>query len=79
MQIELRISTKVQAGGKIVINHPQLPPGEKVEVIILLSEQNIEKRRSVVDILEEARGHRLFRTAEEVEDYLIKERESWEN
>jgi hypothetical protein len=35
-------------------------------------------RRSAVDILTEAPGQRLFKTAIEVGDYLRKERDSWD-
>jgi len=34
--------------------------------------------RSVVDILAEAPGHRLFKTAKEVDDYIKEEKASWD-
>ena len=79
MQTAIRVQTKVQSGGKIEISDPQLPAGENVEVIILLSSPSLEDRRSVVDILADASGHRLFRTAEEVKRYIQDERGSWES
>ena len=39
---------------------------------------SVTKRRSAVEILKEAPGQRLFRSAEEVEAYLKDERASWE-
>ena len=34
--------------------------------------------RSVVDVLDEAPGHRLFKTGKEVDDYIKEERASWD-
>ncbi len=36
-------------------------------------------RRSVVDVLAAAPGHRLFRSANEVDQYLFDERASWDS
>lgn len=40
--------------------------------------ENIPKQ-SVIDILNEAPGQQLFKTAEEVDRYLQQERASWDN
>lgn len=69
----------VLPGGKIEITDEALPSGELVEVIILLPEPSAMPRRSAIDILAEVPGHRLFTTAAEVDDYLRKERDSWES
>lgn len=37
------------------------------------------QRRSVIDILAGAAGHRLFKTEAEVERYLAEERAAWDN
>ena len=34
--------------------------------------------RSVVDVLDEAPGQRLFKTGKEVDDYIAEERASWD-
>lgn len=36
-------------------------------------------RHSVVDILAVAQGHRLFKTMEDVEQYIAEERATWDN
>jgi hypothetical protein len=36
-------------------------------------------RRSVLEIIDSLKGHRLFETAEEADTYLQKERDSWES
>jgi len=79
MQSALHLKTTVLPGGKIEIADQILPPGEVVDVIILLPPVPETIRRSAVDILAEAPGHRLFKTAAEVDDYLRKEREAWDH
>jgi len=61
--------TAVLPGGKIEVTDQALPPGEVVDVIILLPVSSATTRRSAVDILAEAPGHRLFKTAADVADY----------
>jgi hypothetical protein len=78
MQAALRVKTTVLPGGKIEVTDPQLPSGETVDVIVLFSEPTDTPRRSIVDVLAEAPGHILFRTAEEVDACLREERNSWE-
>lgn len=75
MQRALHLKTTVLPGGKIEIVDHTLPVGESVDVVVLPSSEAVQ--RSAVDILDEAPGHRLFKTAEEVASYLKDERESW--
>ena len=75
MQKALRIRTTVLPGGKIEIVDQELSVGESVDVIVSKSSS---AGLSAVDILEEAPGQRLFKTAEDVESYLKDERESWD-
>lgn len=90
MQTALRIKMKIDSPGKIEILAPQLTLGEVVEVIILLPAQegppelpdqptDQTTKRSVVDVLAETSGQRLFKTATEVKTYLQGERDEWEN
>lgn len=76
MQKALHIRTTVQPGGKVEIASPELEAGQSVDVVVTRS-SSIE-RRSVVDILAEAPGHRLFKTGKEVDDYIKEERASWD-
>jgi hypothetical protein len=78
MQAALRLATTVLPGGKIEVVDPQLPSGEAVDVIVLLSEPPSARRHSVVDVLSEAPGQILFRTAADVDTYLNAERDAWE-
>lgn len=76
MQRPLHLETTVMQGGKIVIVDRDLADGETVDILITAPSPAL--RRSAVDILAEAPGHRLFGTAQEVTDYLESERGSWE-
>ena len=76
MQKTLHIRTTVLPGGKIEIVDEGLPVGESVDVVV--SRSPASERRSVVDILAEAPGHRLFKTGKEVDDYIREERASWD-
>ena len=76
MQKALHIMTKVQPGGKIEIVDPELPVGETVEVVV--SQPPAKERRSAIDILAEAPGHRLFKSGMEVDAYIREERDSWD-
>ena len=78
MQAALHLKTTVLPGGKIAVTDQALPAGAAVDVIILLPASLDTERRSAVDILAEAPGHRLFKTAADVETYLQHEREAWE-
>ena len=79
MQKALHIRTTVLPNakrGKIEIVDRELPVGESVDVVVRHSSVSVQ--RSAIDILNEAPGHRLFKTAEEVESYLKDERTSWD-
>ena len=75
MQKALRIRTTVLPGGKIEIVDQELPVGESVDVVV--SQSPVPERRSVVDILAEAPGGLVFKTAEDVAAYMKEEKESW--
>ena len=77
MQKALHIRTTVQPGGRVEIVSQELEAGQSVDVVVTRS--SATKRRSVVDILAEAPGHRLFKTGKEVDDYIREERASWDS
>ena len=76
MEKALHIRTTVQPGGRVEIASPELESGQTVDVVVTRSSST--ERRSVVDILAEAPGHRLFKTGKEVDDYIKEERSSWD-
>ena len=83
MQTALRMTTTVHTGGKIELLVPQLPVEEMIEVILLFPvverASTPRPKRSVVDILAEASGHRVFQTVGDVEHYLHEEHGAWGN
>jgi hypothetical protein len=78
MQAALHLKTTVLPGGKIEVMDTSLPSGEIVDVIVLLPASAAVARRSAVDILAEAPGQRLFKTAADVAAYLREEHDAWE-
>ncbi len=76
MEKALHVRTTVLPGGKVEIASPELEAGQSVDVVVTRSSST--ERRSVVDILAEAPGHRLFKTGKEVDDYIKEERSSWD-
>ena len=90
MQRVLHLKATVLPGGKIEIVDRELPVGESVDVVVRHPSElgegplNVElleppelPRRSALDILDEAPGHQLFKSAAEVDSYLREERASW--
>ena len=75
MQKALRMRTTVQPGGKVEIVSPELEAGQTVDVVI--SPVPVPSARSAWQIISEGPGHRLFKTAKELDDYIAEERASW--
>jgi len=65
-------------GDRIELTDPELPCGQSVDVFVLLPEGPATARPSAIDVLAQAPGGRLFKTAEEVDTYLREERDSWD-
>jgi len=75
MQKALHIRTTVLPGGKVEFTSSDLDAGQTVDVVVTRSSS--AERRSVVDILAEAPGGLVFKTAADVAAYLKEEKESW--
>lgn len=90
MQKMLQQRVTVQPGGKVELICSELKAGQTVDVVVTpapeperrsarqSSDGTSRPRRSVLDILEEASGHLLFKTAQEVDEYIREERDSWD-
>ena len=76
MQKALHIRATVQPGGRVEIASPELEAGQMVDVVI--SPTPTPSARSAWQIISEGPGHRLFKTAKEVDDYIAQERASWD-
>lgn len=77
MAVPIHIETTVTPEGKIELTLPELTPGQRVRVTVE-PEQAPAQPRHVIDIVENLPGHRLFKTAEEVDAYINEERDSWD-
>ena len=79
MQQVLHERVTVQPGGRVELVCPELKAGDVVDVVVSASlglercwawqagDEDSRPRRSVLDILDEAPGHLLFKTALEVD------------
>jgi hypothetical protein len=78
MAAPIQVEAAVSPEGKIEISVPELAPGQRVRVSIQPEEAPAEEQRPAREILGEAPGHQLFKTAEEVDAYIRDERDSWD-
>ncbi|HZS79730.1 MAG TPA: hypothetical protein VFA41_24175 [Ktedonobacteraceae bacterium] len=78
MAIEVRVQTVVLPGGRIEISTPELVPGQQATVTITVEDNKPAGSEHVIDILKSLPGHQLFQNAEEVDNYIHEERDSWE-
>ncbi|HEY7124296.1 MAG TPA: hypothetical protein VH540_10130 [Ktedonobacterales bacterium] len=78
MATALHIKTTVQPGGKIEVNAPELTEGMRVSVFVAVEEDESAEKPRALDIISRFQGHRVFKTAEEVDAYIREERDSWE-
>ena len=79
MQTALRLETTILPGHRLEVSAPELPDGVKVEVIVVLPEQPVPARRSMLEFLATLPpGPLLFQTPEDANQYVREERDSWE-
>lgn len=76
MQKTLRLRTTVLPGGRVEFASPDLMVGQTVEVVVL--HESADVGRSVMEILNSGPEKRLFKSAEEVREYLAAEKASWD-
>lgn len=79
MQSALHVTTKVLPGNKIEIEIPESEIGDTVDVFVVLPDKPKQKKRSVMEILEEVHAKRPPRSAEDIDRQLKEERESWDS
>lgn len=71
----LRFTTNVLPGNRVEITSPEFVEGDEVEVLIFPGDQS---GRSVLDLLKSTPPPGGFKTAEEADEYLREERDSWD-
>jgi hypothetical protein len=79
MQSALHLKTQVLPGNKIEIQSDNLEIGDTVDVFVVISPDKEKQKSSVIDLIQKMRGNRnCFKTAEEIDQYIQEERESWD-
>ncbi len=78
MQPALHLTTKVLPGKKIEIEISEGAIGDTVDVFVVLPAKPKEKKRSVMEMLEEIHAKRPPKSAEEIDRQLREERDSWD-
>lgn len=77
MTTAIRQVVTVQAGGKIELRSAELTPGTRAEVIVLQEDGKAEgARRPLASFVGTCQGS--FRSAEEVDEFIRRERDAWE-
>jgi hypothetical protein len=79
MQPALHITTKVLPGKKLEIQVPEAAIGDTVDVFVILPEKAKSKRHSVIEVIEQIRSKHPFKSTEDIDTQLQKERDSWES
>lgn len=78
----IQTSAVVGPDGALDLHVPNLPPGERVSITIESEQRPTAQPPAgpihIIDLIKDLSGHRLFKTAEEVDEYLQQERESWD-
>ena len=79
MSTVLQREATISSDGTIEIAVPELQPGQRVSITIEPETASETPKRHAADILAEMPGHRLFKTAEEVDVYSNEKRDSWDH
>ena len=70
------LQTHVQPGGRIEITDPELESGARVDIYVRIETSKVPR---ALDILADAPGHRLFDSADAVDQHLDAERNQWDD
>jgi hypothetical protein len=82
MSASIHREAVVGPGGRIEISAPELQPGQRVSITIEpepgAATEAPSTEPSLYDVVKDLPGGRLFKTADEVDEYIRQERESWD-
>ena len=77
MALTIQVRTKVLAGSRIEIRAPELTEGSDATVLVMVDESSAQPPASLGENLQGYAGGQLFRSAQEIDEFLNAERESW--
>lgn len=78
MDSTIHIKTRVLPGKKIQISSGSLVEGQPVDVFVVIPTTPHGRRRSVLQMLTSASPPGVFTTADEVDERIQEERDSWD-
>ena len=78
MSSAIHIKTRVLPGKKIQVSSRSLVEGQPVDVFVISPPSRLSRRRSVLQMLKSTPAPGLFRTADEADACILRERDSWE-
>ena len=76
MGIAVQLNTKVLPGHRVEVTSPELPDGAAVSVLVIV--EDFREKRPLNEVLKDYKGG-SFKSAQEVDDYLRAERDSWDH
>lgn len=78
MDSTIHIKTRVLPGKKIQISSGSLVEGQPVDVFVVTSVPSHRRHRSVLKMLKSGTPPGVFTTADEVDERIQEERDSWD-
>lgn len=82
LQSALRIRAIVSSDNRLELELPPGSEGQEVEVLVILpdtsNQQTPKQKQTVLESIEEGRKHRIGLTAEQIDQYIREERDSWD-
>jgi hypothetical protein len=77
----VHLNATVGPDGALDVHIPDLPPGLPVSITVESDRAATPATMSnvhMIDLIKDLPGHRLFQSAEAVDDYLRQERDAWD-
>jgi hypothetical protein len=79
MSMTLHVKVRVLPGHKIELVDPRLPEGDAVDVTVVVANgASSTPPLSALNVIRELCGHRLFASANDVDQHMREERDSWD-
>ncbi len=83
MSISIHREGVVGPDRTVEVSVPELQPGQRVSITVESEQEpgvttDASESVHIIDLIKNLPGQRLFKTADEVDDYLRRERDSWD-
>jgi hypothetical protein len=81
-QTAIHIKAKVLPGNRVEVILPADTIAEMVDVFVVVplpqQQAPVPEQRSILEIVDQLEGQRIFKSAEEIDQYIQSERDSWD-